>query len=202
MKSHVRHSLFTCCGERRKHPFLQVYTEARGQCWLSCLSLFTLLMLLFWDNNCWTWGMWTWLLGWPVSPKGWPFSAFLGLGLLAWVTINRCVLGIWTWVPKSAVNTEQPLQPLVYCVTAPFHQNPKDFSSSVMKHWNTQKPSFTSIFVLKWFQQISYRLIMEFESKLVYLKQKKLCMSLFWGRCSLSFLKLPWLHKNQFYVHW
>lgn len=170
-------------------------TEARGQRWLSCLSPFALLMWLFWDNKCWAWYMWTWL--------DWLASKLQGL---AFLSLSRTrMTGTGHRKPGVCWGSEHGSPRVQWTLS-----NPSSPSFSVeLRHfirilsilprqeWNTG--------TLKNPVSLQYLSRNDFNKSLIGLLwnlSPNQCIRNKRSYACLSLLKLPWLHKNQFYVRW
>lgn len=117
------------------------YMEARGRCWLSCLLLFAILILLSWDTSCWTWGLRIWL-GWLASKS--QELAFLSLPRARITGTGHHKPGV-CWrsehgSPRVQWTPSNPASPSFIVWLIHFLRILSIFSSSGMKHWNTQNP--------------------------------------------------------------
>lgn len=193
-KRHLRHRLFIYCGERWTHICLCMCMEATGE-YLQ-LPFILLSSSLFWDNILNQALVWVWV-GWLSSkPQGLSFISLsrartAGIGHHTW-------LSRWCWRSAHrssrvhATKHQVTLQLLIYCLLVLVCPSCEYFHSSKIEQGVLGDPISLQCLSQNDFSGsvISYRITAEFDSRIVHLKQNKVLLPLFWGRCSLFLLRL------------
>lgn len=151
---------------------------------------------LLWDNILNRALVWVWV-GWLSSkPQGLSFISLsrartAGMGHHTWLS-RWCWRSAYRSSRVHATKHQVTLQLLIYCLLVLVCPSCEYFHSSKIEHGVLGDPISLQCLSQNDFSGsvISYRITTEFDSKIVHLKQNKVLLPLFWGRCLLFLLRL------------